>query len=126
MSCSNLESYLETRKPPLWSIQSITSVPRARHGALDIDGIRIDHELPADALTLREHPMCPSFIVVGLGRESASTIAADGENVFPQGNLDIAIADVWHFDGKQETRLVFLYCDAVVVLVFLKKAVCWR
>jgi hypothetical protein len=52
--------------------------------------------------------------------------SADGENVFPQRNLHVALVDVRHFDGKQETSFVLLDRD---ILVFLKKRIrvtCWR
>lgn len=47
---------------------------------------------------------------------SAAPEAADGEDVLPQRNLHVALLDVGHFNGKQETRVVFLDLDVVNVL----------
>ena len=125
LSSSDIDSVLVT-KSSLRSIQIITSIICACHGALDINGSRIDHKLPADALPLRGSPMSPTFVIVRLRRKTTSSKAADRENIFPQGNLDVAIANVRHFNGKQETSFVFVNRDAVVAIAFLTKAVCRR
>ena len=113
-------------KSSLGSIQSIASVVSACHGAFDIDSVRIDYELPADALTLGRNSMRPLFVVRQLGRVSTSTKAANRQDVFAQRNLQVAVTSVWHFNGKHETRFVFLNCEAAIALVFLGEAVSRR
>ena len=107
--------------PSLGSIKSIASVVGACHGAFDIDSIRIDNELPADALALGRNSMRSLFVVRAFGRKSTSSKAANRQDIFSQRNLEVAIANVRHLDGKHETSFVFLNLE--VVFVFLREAI---
>ena len=110
-------------KSSLGGIKSIASIVSACHGAFDIDSVRIDYELPADALTLGRNSMRPLFVVRQLGRISTSSKAANRQDVFPKRNLQVAVTSVRHFNGKHEACFVFLNCEAAIVLVFLGEAV---
>jgi len=124
--------FFAASEPSLWSVQRVTSVPNASHGTIDIDGIRIDLQLPTETLSLHRSVVVakgwPSFVtvvVVGsieevlllllrIGIGPAASKTADRKNVSPQRDLDVFLADVWHLDRKQETGFVLLDRDAVV------------
>lgn len=125
--------FLSKWRPSLWSIKGIKSVPRACHSTINIDGIGIDLQLPAESLSLRGCTIHghPSFVALVIRRsririEFAAPETADGENVFSQRNLDVILVDIWHFDGKQQTRIVFLDRDIVILLRKAMKVVCRR
>jgi hypothetical protein len=59
---SKTKVLIKTR-PSLRSIQGITSVPCACHGAFEVNGLGIDLQLPAKALPLSECATRPSLLL---------------------------------------------------------------
>jgi len=73
----------------------------------------------------------PSFVILILEglrvrAESTPSKTADGENIFPERNLHIFLVDVWHCDGKQKTRIVFLDRNIGIVVQKGIRVVCRR
>ena len=69
----------------LGGIESITSVPCARHGPLDVHGGRIDLQLPDEPLSLRgcvlRAPSIALLVDVGVRIRATAPKPADGKNV---------------------------------------------